>query len=153
MTIKNALLNCGQEIKLKFKRSTSTSRSRSQVGYAQIKTLRPYFLTLSTTKINQSIRIFCLGVFLSSANWLSVVENDRNPKQKYESLHFNDLLSGIWLRPADPWMAPVLYSLDSVICWLCLLAITAAPQDALLHVSLIFMPEYSVRLLKVRCGK
>ena len=45
------------------------------------------------------------------------------------------------------------YSLDSVICWLSLLAITAAPQDALLHVSLIFMPEYSVRLLKVRCGK
>ena len=50
-------------------------------------------------------------------------------------------------------MAPVLYSLDSVIYWLCLLAITAAPQDALLHVSLIFMPEYSVRLLKVRSGK
>ena len=68
-------------MKLKFRRLTLKSRSRSQVGYglirgrtsAQIKTLRPCFLTLSTTRSYQSIRFFCFGVFFSSANCISMI--------------------------------------------------------------------------------
>ena len=55
----------GQYIKLKFRKLTLRSRLRSQVGYglirgrtsAQIKTLRPYFLTLIYQSY-QSIRFF-----------------------------------------------------------------------------------------------
>ena len=40
---------------------------------AQIKTLRPCFLTLSTTRSYQSIRFFCFGVFFSSANCILII--------------------------------------------------------------------------------
>ena len=56
-------------------------RSRSQVGYglirdrtsAQIKTLRPCFLTLGTTRSYQSIMFFCFGVFFSSENCILMI--------------------------------------------------------------------------------
>ena len=56
-------------------------KSRSQVGYglisnrtsAQIKTLRPCFLALSTTRSYQSIMFFCFGVFFSSANCILMI--------------------------------------------------------------------------------
>ena len=78
-----------------------TSKSRSQVGYvlirgrtsAQIKTLRPFFLTLSTTKV-QNLSKYQVLLFRGIIH--------------LSKLHFNDLGPGIWLCTATPWLCPIL---------------------------------------------